>query len=111
MSHVCPTSIEFQGHSLTIIGSDSYDLKPVVVDRLISNSGERYDFIVDASQCEGNFWIRVTGIGICDSRLQLDQYAILTYDQTTSLHDIAFNYDDSSVPLRADPLNSQQRVR
>lgn len=110
MTHVCPTSIEVQGHSLTILASDSFDLRPVTVERLITNSGERYDFVIDASrsECEGNFWIRVAGVGVCDIAIPLEQYAILAYDQTTPTQDIALDYD--VVPNRSDKLNTQQRV-
>lgn len=53
MSHVCPTAIEIEHHSLRVIASDSYDLQPVTVEKLISNAGERYDFVVDANQNQG----------------------------------------------------------
>lgn len=108
VSHACPVSIEFQGHNLTVLASDSFDLRPETVDRVISNSGERYDFVVDASQCGGNFWIRVTGLGVCDLINPLEQYALLSYDEARPIRDISLNYD--SVPSRTEQLNSQQRV-
>lgn len=108
VSHACPVSIEVQGHNLTVLSSDSFDLRPETVERLISNSGERYDFVVDASQCGGNFWIRVTGVGVCDIVNPLEQYAILTYDNTTPIRDMQLNY--GSPPPRNEQLNHQQRV-
>lgn len=53
MSHVCPAQLEIENHSLLIIASDSYDLQPVTVDSLVSTSGERYDFVVNANQTGG----------------------------------------------------------
>lgn len=53
MSHVCATAIEIEGHSLKVIASDSFDLQPVTVEKLISNAGERYDFVVEANQLNG----------------------------------------------------------
>jgi FtsP/CotA-like multicopper oxidase with cupredoxin domain len=50
MSHICPVSLEIENHSLLVIASDSYDVKPVTVDTLVSTSGERYDFVIDANQ-------------------------------------------------------------
>lgn len=54
MSHVCPIQIEIEGHKMQVISSDSFDLQPVTVDRLILNSGERFDVVVYANQpnCE-----------------------------------------------------------
>ena len=53
MSHVCPAVLEIENHSLLVIATDSYDLQPVTVDSLVSTSGERYDFVVNASQTGG----------------------------------------------------------
>lgn len=55
MSHVCPAVLEIENHSLLIIASDSYDLQPVTVDSLVSTSGERYDFVVNANATGGKF--------------------------------------------------------
>lgn len=56
MSHVCPVALEVERHSLRIIASDSFDLQPATVESLISNSGERYDFVIDADQSPGEFF-------------------------------------------------------
>lgn len=53
MSHVCPAMLEIEGHSLQIIASDSYDLKPVTVNQLVSTAGERYDFVINGDRNEG----------------------------------------------------------
>lgn len=53
MSHVCPVLLEIQNHSMLIIASDSYDLQPIMIDSLVSTSGERYDFVINANQLEG----------------------------------------------------------
>ena len=41
-------SFAIDGHKLTIIRGDGQDVKPVVVDSLDINSGERYDVLVTA---------------------------------------------------------------
>lgn len=53
MSHICPAQVEIENHSLLIIASDSFDLQPVAVDSFVSNSGERYDFVVNTNQSGG----------------------------------------------------------
>lgn len=53
MSHVCPIVLEIEKHSMTIIASDSFDVQPATIESLISNSGERYDFVINADQSPG----------------------------------------------------------
>lgn len=57
MSHVCPAQLEIESHSMLIIASDSSDVQPGIVDSLVSTSGERYDFVINANQSggEGSF--------------------------------------------------------
>ena len=47
------------GHKLTVVGTDGYWLEPVKeVDYIIIHSGERYDFLLDATQTSNeNYWI------------------------------------------------------
>uniref|UniRef100_A0A336LRE1 CSON012189 protein n=1 Tax=Culicoides sonorensis TaxID=179676 RepID=A0A336LRE1_CULSO len=74
-SHVCPVQIQIQNHNLTVISTDSFDVRPEEVNTLITTSGERYDFIVNANQAPGNYCIRVRLLGICNH----EQFAILAY--------------------------------
>lgn len=53
MSHVCPAMLEIENHNMTVIATDSYDVQPVTVDSIYSNSGERYDFVINANQYGG----------------------------------------------------------
>lgn len=53
MSLSCGVSLEVQGHSLTVIASDSFDIQPVVVDEIVSSPGERYDFVINTNQAGG----------------------------------------------------------
>ncbi|MCG8624588.1 MAG: multicopper oxidase domain-containing protein, partial [Proteobacteria bacterium] len=47
------------GHKMTVVGTDGYWLEPVKeVDYIIIHSGERYDFLLDATQTSNeNYWI------------------------------------------------------
>lgn len=38
---------------MSIIASDANNLRPVIVNTLITTSGERYDFILEANQTKG----------------------------------------------------------
>lgn len=64
VSHVCPVQLEVENHSLLVIASDSFDLQPVAVDSLVSNSGERYDFVLNANQT-GGMWEIYLNVSIC----------------------------------------------
>jgi hypothetical protein len=37
---------------------DGFDITPVVAESFIITPGERYNFIIDASQPVGNYWVR-----------------------------------------------------
>ena len=54
-----PFSISIDGHPLHVVASDGHDFVTEVVDFLVVNSGERYDFWIDATNPGGlgNFWI------------------------------------------------------
>lgn len=56
VSHACPVALEIENHSMLIIASDSYNLKPVTVNSLTMNAGERYDIVIDANQDGGKFF-------------------------------------------------------
>lgn len=52
-SHVCPLELQIANHTLEIIASDSYNLQPISANTLVTTSGERYDFVVNADQPTG----------------------------------------------------------
>ena len=66
---------------MVIIASDSYHMQPLEVDTLITTSGERYDFVINAVQPneKANYWMRLRAIGPCSSR-KVEQFAILSYE-------------------------------
>ena len=45
-------------HMLKVIATDGYLVKPLVVDYIALEGGERYDFLLEANQGGGNYWIR-----------------------------------------------------
>nr|XP_022900258.1 laccase [Onthophagus taurus] len=75
---VCPAQLTIQGHDLTVISTDGEPVHPVRVNTVISFSGERYDFVINADQPAGAYWIQLRGLGECGIR-RAQQLAILRY--------------------------------
>ncbi|XP_058126517.1 uncharacterized protein LOC131285323 [Anopheles ziemanni] len=78
-SQYCPFQTQIQNHSMLIISTDGGAVQPKhTVDTLVAISGERYDFVLTANQTPGNYWVRVRGIGFCNS-MRVEDFAILSY--------------------------------
>ncbi|KAH1017377.1 hypothetical protein HUJ05_008024 [Dendroctonus ponderosae] len=78
LASVCPAQLTFQGHTLTLIATDGEPVHPVNVNTIISFSGERYDFVINADQAVGAYWIQFRGLGECGIR-RVQQLAVLRY--------------------------------
>jgi FtsP/CotA-like multicopper oxidase with cupredoxin domain len=50
--------VEIVGHKMTVITTDGYFVRPTEVDYIIIHTGERYDFILNATQTPNNYLIR-----------------------------------------------------
>lgn len=61
------------------------------------NGGERYDFVLSASQPINNYWIRFRGLGGCESGTRkVHQEAVLHYaGSNESLPDTEPTYEDA----------------
>jgi L-ascorbate oxidase len=47
----------------------------------VSYAGERFDFVLNANQSVGRYWLRVRGLMDCDQRFKsVHQVAIVSYD-------------------------------
>ena len=46
------------GHRLIVVATDSYWVEPKEVDYIIIHTGERYDFLLNATGNETNYWMR-----------------------------------------------------
>lgn len=75
---VCPSQLTVEGHTMVVIASDGEPVQPMPVDTVISFSGERYDFVINANQPVGAYWIQVRGLGECGNR-RVQQLAVLRY--------------------------------
>ncbi|XP_076755829.1 uncharacterized protein LOC143426333 [Xylocopa sonorina] len=78
-STVCLADLSIWGHRLNLIAQDGANVKPVVVDRIVSSTGERVDFILTADQNVDSYWIQVRGLGECENKT-VQQLAILKYE-------------------------------
>ena len=56
---VCPLRISVDSHKLTIIASDGASLEPFETDAFLIYGGETFDFVLNANQVVGNYWMRV----------------------------------------------------
>ncbi|XP_076641101.1 uncharacterized protein LOC143352472 [Halictus rubicundus] len=74
----CAAEFSIQGHNLTVIATDGQPTRPVVVDSIISSAGERYDFVLNANQTPGAYWIRLRGLIDC-ADIKLQALAVLQY--------------------------------
>lgn len=72
-------------HKLILIASDARFIAPVPVDYIIIHSGERYDFILNADQDVGNYWIRAETLEANKQETHMAE-AILQYGGAESLN-------------------------
>ncbi|XP_073832591.1 multicopper oxidase 1 [Musca autumnalis] len=101
----CPIQISIDNHTLTAISSDGYDFEALEVGSIVTYAGERFDFIVNANQAVGNYWIRLKGLMDCDERFtSAFQVGILHYDkapQTEPQGDLGYQHQPQGIELNA----------
>lgn len=74
----CPIQFSVDNHSLTVIATDGFPVKPVTVESLNVFAGERFDVVIAATQPVGSYWIRTRGEADCSVK-SAHQEAILRY--------------------------------
>ncbi|XP_065666457.1 uncharacterized protein LOC100206475 isoform X2 [Hydra vulgaris] len=55
---IYPMRISVDGHEISVVASDGYDIKPYSAESVIVHPGERFDFILNANKTIDNYWIR-----------------------------------------------------
>ncbi|XP_018332567.1 laccase-2 [Agrilus planipennis] len=75
----CPIAVSVDSHIVTLISSDSRDFKPVNASSFVTYAGERWDFVLNADQPVGLYWIKFKGLLFC-SQLKSYQVAVLQYE-------------------------------
>lgn len=97
----CFYAISIENHNLTVIASDGVPFDLVVVESIVSKSGERYDFIINANGEERDYWIKIVGEGNCFNT-NASQRAILRYERSN----VDQNQYDSTIPMTYKQLMS-----
>ena len=94
-------------HKLRVIATDGFFIEPITADFLIVNTGERYDFLLEANQTSGNnFLIRAETLEVNCSSFRVDgkldkhdAIAALSYGNSVDMSAIERAYiDDFSKP-------------
>ncbi|KAH8329363.1 hypothetical protein KR074_008677, partial [Drosophila pseudoananassae] len=77
----CPIVVSIDHHNLTAINSDGFDIEAMEVGSIVTYSGERFDFVLNANMDVGNYWIRLKGLMDCSEVFtSAFQVAILRYE-------------------------------
>ncbi|XP_062576318.1 uncharacterized protein LOC134238219 [Saccostrea cucullata] len=89
----CPIQFSIDNHSLVIIATDGFPVKPITVESLTVFAGERYDIVLHATQSVDNYWIRSHGESLCVFK-KVHQETILHYQGAEgNLPDLPTGYD------------------
>lgn len=102
----CPVQISVDNHTLTAIATDGNDIMPQEVTFLVTYAGERWDFIINANQNVGNYFIRARGLMDCDERFTSSfQLAVLHYqgapDEDPTYAEPSYDLNRTGLTLNA----------
>lgn len=94
--NVCPFLLQFEQHDMKIIATELSYVEPFSIDALFSQTGERFDFVIETNNTEGDYWVRVKTMAPC--RIVTEGFAVLrygrkhgddvTYTKTDPPHDV-----------------------
>lgn len=77
--NVCPFLLQIEKHDMKIIATELSYVEPFTIDALFSQTGERFDFVVNANNTKGDYWIRVKTMEPC--RKATEGFAVLRYGE------------------------------
>jgi len=99
----CPIVVSVDNHTLTAINSDGYDIEAMEVGSIVTYSGERFDFVLNANQEVDNYWLRLKGLMDCSERFtSAFQVAILRYEGARDVEPSAglgYNHNATGIEL------------
>ncbi|XP_071503602.1 uncharacterized protein [Diadema antillarum] len=84
-----PLQVSVDSHNLTVIASDGDDFQPIVVHAFNIYAGERFDFILDANQTLGRYWLRVQGL---DGAKTANEFNDTIPQENMVTHYVAFDF-------------------
>lgn len=100
----CPIELSIDNHTLTAIATDGTNIEPKEVAFLMSYAGERWDFVVNANQEVGNYFIRARGMLDCASTSSF-QMAVLHYngagEETPAGNPKSYSFERNGTTLNA----------
>ena len=85
--------VEVVGHRLTVIATDGHFIEPVKVDYIIIHTGERYDFLLNATQTPNNYMIRAQTLEVKDTNINPNKFQFHNHTAEAVLH-----YNTAAVP-------------
>lgn len=88
---------------MKIIATEISYVEPFEIDALFSQTGERFDFVVETNNTEGDFWVRVQTQMPC--RNPVEGFAILRYGNKSG-SDVAFS--DGDPPRLSDKFSKKK---
>ncbi|KAH8376771.1 hypothetical protein KR093_001265, partial [Drosophila rubida] len=103
----CPIVVSVDNHTLTAINSDGYDIEAMEVGSIVTYSGERFDFVLNANQEVDNYWLRLKGLMDCSERFtSAFQVAILRYEGAPEAEPGAeLRYDHNATGIQLNVMN------
>lgn len=81
---LCPIELQIENHNMTIIAVDGVDVRPEIVNTITSFAAERVDFVLNAYELIGTYWIQVRGLSDNCTPRSVQQHAILRYEGSDS---------------------------
>ncbi|XP_014240578.1 laccase-5-like [Cimex lectularius] len=80
----CLAAVTFLDHRVSVVfGDGAGPVEPTLVDKIVLNSGDRFDVILEANQSVDTYWIMVRGLGGKNSSTSCynaQQFALLKYE-------------------------------
>jgi FtsP/CotA-like multicopper oxidase with cupredoxin domain len=101
----CPFQVQIEKHAMQVIAADGNAVQPIFVDSLVSLSGERYDFVVNANQEPGEYWIRVRAIDRCEHH-KVETFGVLSYSKASQKNDSELAFLERKKPNFEDTFNT-----
>ena len=101
-------SFLIDNHTLKVMATDGYLVEPVEVDYIAIESGERYDFLLEANQESGDYWIRAQTFEVIAS---IRNPALPPYDFYDHYAEAILHYSGSDRPNSTEYENIPQSPR
>ncbi|XP_075210800.1 uncharacterized protein LOC142318144 [Lycorma delicatula] len=77
----CPVQVSIDNHTILMTATGTTTFEPIEVDTFVVSAGERFNFILQANQKVGCYWMRFRGIGDCgEMKSSVHQEAHLCYN-------------------------------